>query len=68
MLTSCEASFSANPAFTRESHLGRSQREIGKVRGSADIQGRGMVFQGKEAKVMGFSPDQFVTLTGRSVL
>lgn len=27
-----------------------------------------MVFQGKEAKVIGFSPDQFATFTGRSVL
>lgn len=68
ILTSCEAFFSANPAFTKESHLGCSQREIGKVRGSADTQGRGIIFQGKEAKVMGSSPDPFPTLTGRSVL
>lgn len=41
ILTSCEAFFSANPALTRESQLGPSQKALGKVRGFAYIQGHG---------------------------
>lgn len=38
ILTFCET-FSLLPSFSRESHLGHSQRAVGKVRGFADIQG-----------------------------
>lgn len=48
--------------------MGNSQRTIGKVRGFADIQAMAIVSQGKEAKVVGFSPDQFATLSGSYVL
>lgn len=68
ILIFCEIFFSANPGLSRERHLGHSQRTIGKVRGFADIQAMAIVSQGKEAKVAGFSPDQFATLSGSYVL
>lgn len=68
ILIFCEIFFSANPGLSRERHLGQSQRTIGKVRGFADIQAMAIVSQGKEAKVAGFSPDQFATFSGSYVL
>lgn len=62
------SSFSANPALTRESHSGHSPRRQGRSEDSQIFRATAMIFQGKEAKVMGFSPDQFATLTRKSVL
>lgn len=49
IVTSCE-NFSANPAPARESQLGPSQKALGKVRGSAYIQGHGHGLPGQRPR------------------
>lgn len=49
-LTSCESFVSANPALTRESQLGPSQKALGRVRGSASTQGHGHGLPGQRPR------------------